>query len=267
VAVDDTDDGGDFAARQLAPVKNRFQDAAGIRGQLSEPDFLISPEQDARAQAVWLHQPFHEGDLVDAGGEEKSREFNESLFTEIASSVEVIAARQIARGQVTLVNLDMAGKATRHRPDCAGIKGFQHRRVRHEPGYAAVAVKKRVNPGKPVMCGGGGDDDIRLAQVPVEFAETLHETGHGARADGQMLAEGDIAVAQLSGSDTDAFLCFRVFDQQQLFGQQFAKAAMDFADAFSRDRAAFEAALINPFLNGDMAVASRWRSRLAASLL
>ena len=62
----------------------------------------------------------------------------------------------------------------------------------------------------------------------------------------------DIAVAHLPGSYTDAFLCLRVFDQQQLFGEQLAKAAMDFADAFGRDGAALQTSIINPFLNGDM---------------
>jgi hypothetical protein len=40
-----------------------------------ESDFFLDPHEDARAEAVGLDQAFHEGDLIDAGGQEESCEF------------------------------------------------------------------------------------------------------------------------------------------------------------------------------------------------
>ena len=41
-------------------------------------------------------------------------------------------------------------------------------------------------------------------------------------------------------------------DPEQLIGQQLAKAAVDFADGVRRDGAPFQAALVDPSLDGDM---------------
>ena len=48
-----------------------------------------------------------------------------------------------------------------------------------------------------------------------------------------MAADLDVAAAQLAGYDRDALFGAGVFDPEQVFGKQFAEAAMDFADAFA----------------------------------
>ena len=93
-----------------------------------------------------MHQPFHEGDLINAGGEEEARERREVLFAEMSSAVEIVAAREIAGGEVGFVGLDIAGETARNRPDACGVEGVEQRRMRHQPGDAAVAVEERVNP-------------------------------------------------------------------------------------------------------------------------
>ena len=67
-----------------------------------------------------------------------------------------------------------------------------------------------------------------------------------------MRADRDIAVAQFAGDDLDLLLGRRVFDPQQIFGQHFAEAAVDFADGVGRDGAALEAAAVDPLLDVDV---------------
>lgn len=69
-----------------------------------------------RAQTSRLDQAFHEGDLIDAD-EKEAREISERFFAERSSSVEVIAARMIALGEVSLICPYVARKAARHRPE------------------------------------------------------------------------------------------------------------------------------------------------------
>jgi hypothetical protein len=50
-------------------------------------------EQDTRAQLIGLHEPFHEGDLVEARGQEKAREFRKAFLAQMTPAVEVVAPR------------------------------------------------------------------------------------------------------------------------------------------------------------------------------
>ena len=76
----------------------------------------------------------------------KLREFRQVLFAQVAPAVEIVAARQVAGGEVGFVGVDIAGEAARDRPHGCGVEGFEQCRVRHQPRDAAVAVEERVNP-------------------------------------------------------------------------------------------------------------------------
>jgi hypothetical protein len=43
--------------------------------------------------------------------------------------------------------------------------------------HAAVAVRERVNPEKPVVSGGGGQDRLGTAQPAVDLAEVIEGNG------------------------------------------------------------------------------------------
>ncbi len=98
--------------------------APDFGGSLLRRDLLFRPQQDARAQLVGLHQAFHESDLVNACGEEESREFREIFFAQVASAVEIVAPHQVAGGKVAFVGIDIAGEASGDRPYGAGIERF-----------------------------------------------------------------------------------------------------------------------------------------------
>ena len=147
------DDGGSMTARKFAAIEQGLEHGAGPRRQLVAPDFLFGPEQDARAQLVGLHQPFHERDLIHADGEEEPGEFRQILFAQVSSAVEIIAARQVAGGEVSLVGIDIAREAARDRPDRAGVEGIEERGVRDEARDAAITIEERVNPREAMMRG------------------------------------------------------------------------------------------------------------------
>ena len=67
-----------------------------------------------------------------------------------------------------------------------------------------------------------------------------------------MLSYRHIALAELAADDLQFFPRRWVFDPQQIFGQQLAKPAVDFADSVCADGVAFECPAINPFLDGNM---------------
>ena len=69
-----------------------------------------------------------------------------------------------------------------------------------------------------------------LPSLRVDLFEAFQEARHGGRADGDVPADRDIAVAQFAGDDLDLFFGRRVFDPQQIVGQQLAEAAVDFRD-------------------------------------
>src|SRR6202034_1793034 len=99
-----------LTARQFTAIKDGFKDIAGLRRQFAEPDLFFGPQENPGAQTVWLNEPFHEGDLINADGEKKPREIGERFFTQRAAPVEIVAARLIAVGKKTLVLLCVAGK-------------------------------------------------------------------------------------------------------------------------------------------------------------
>jgi hypothetical protein len=141
-----TNDGVGVAARQFSTVKYRFKDTAGLEGQSPEPDLLFRPQQNAGAQAIGLNPAFHEVHLVNADREEELREFSERFFAQGAAPVQVIAAGLVAIGEEPFVLLNVARKAAGDRPDCTGIEQIEHHRVRHQPGYTAVAIHEGMYP-------------------------------------------------------------------------------------------------------------------------
>ena len=54
-----------------------------------------------------------------------------------ASPSTVEAAGKIAFGKMCFVRYDVAGKASRHRPDAASIECIKQHRVRHEACYSS----------------------------------------------------------------------------------------------------------------------------------
>ena len=48
------------AARQLASIEHGLKDCARFRWQEVEANLFFRPKQDARAQRVGLHEPFHD---------------------------------------------------------------------------------------------------------------------------------------------------------------------------------------------------------------
>src|SRR5882762_9897237 len=106
--------------------------------------------------------------------------------------------------------------------------------MRLQPYNAAIAVEKRVNPGEAVMRGRGCENGLGLAEFAVNLFEALQEARQGAGTDGEMVADLNSVIAQRAGDHLPAF------DPQQILGQQFAEAAMDFADGVGRQGTAFE---------------------------
>jgi hypothetical protein len=118
------------------------------------------------------------------------------------------------------------------------------------------------------MGGGRREDGVRTPKVAVDMPEALQEARHRAGADGEVASDLDITEPQFAGDGADAFMGVRVLDEEQVFGQGLAEAAVGFADAVGGDGAPLEPTFVDPFLDGDMgARASSWRSRLRASWL
>ena len=157
-----------------------------------------------------LHQPFHEIDLVEAGGQEEAREGGKRLFAQMPAPVEVTAPYHVAGGKMRFITLDIAGKTPGDRPDGAGVEGFEQGGVRHEPGHAPVAVGERVYPGKTVMSSRGGEDGFRLAETAIDGFEAVEKARHGGCADGNVSADRDIVSAQLARNDPNAILVLGV---------------------------------------------------------
>lgn len=122
-----------------------------------------------------------------------------------------------------------------------------------QAGDAAVAVEKWVDPEQAVVDGCGGEDGFRFAGLAVDLGEALQKTGDGAGADGDVVADADVAVAKLTGNNGDAFLRRGVFGPEQIRGEEFAEATVDFADSFLRcGLLGGECAGVDPLLDGDV---------------
>ncbi len=62
-------------------------------------------------------------------------------------------------------------------------------------------------------------DRIRLAEMVVNFLETLQKARYGAGTDGDMITDPDVFPPQFAGDDPYAFFRFRVLHPQQILGQ------------------------------------------------
>jgi hypothetical protein len=121
--------------------------------------------------------------------------------------------------------------------------------MRHQPRDAAVAVEERVYPREAVMRGGSGKDRLGLAEPAVHLLKASEKARNGRRADGDMLANPDISLAQLARDNLHTLVCVRVFDPEQVFRQQFAEAPVNLADGVRSDGAPPYAAFVDPLLN------------------
>src|SRR5579859_4518510 len=110
-----------------------------------------------------------------------------------------------------------------------------------------------MHPQQPVMGRSAGYQRLRLAQMPVHFLKALQEPWYRAGTDGDKLAHFYIAVAQLAGHKAEPLFGGGIFDPEEIFGQQLAKAAMDLGNALRREGVpAFEPAAVDPLLDNDM---------------
>lgn len=156
---------GNIAARKLAAIKYSFEHCACFRRQSINAGFFLDPQQDSCPQPVRLHKGFHEGDLVDTSLQEEACECDKSLLAQIAASVEVVASREIALGEMFFVAVVAARKPSCDRPNCTGVERFQQRGVRHQTGHAAISIKERMNPQKTVMRSCRRQDCVCLANA------------------------------------------------------------------------------------------------------
>ena len=82
-----------------------------------------------------------------------------------------------------------------------------------------------------------------------------------------MPAHLDIMFAQSTRNNRQLFFALRVLDPKQIIRQELAKAPVGFDDAVDRGGATSEAPVINPLLDGNMALASSCKLRFLASAL
>src|SRR5664279_2587705 len=98
--------------------------------------------------------------------------------------------------------------------------------------------------------GRGGDDGFGLADIPVNPFQALHEAGQGTRTDGDVVPNPYVAPTQFAGYQSDLSPGGRVFDPQEILGQQLAKAPVNLADPLGfNGEPAFEGPAINPPLH------------------
>ncbi len=117
-----TDDCCDIAAREFAAIEQRIENVVGLGWQPVKTHFLIGPRQDAGAELVRAHKPFHESHLIKADVQEEPREGRQSLFAQTAAAVKIVAAWQVARGKVALIFIEIAREPARDRPDGTGVE-------------------------------------------------------------------------------------------------------------------------------------------------
>src|SRR5258706_6345508 len=88
--------------------------------------------------------------------------------------------------------------------------------------------------------------------MPVDVLVPFQKTGYGGRADRDVSANSDIAIAQFARDDLYLFLGRRVFHPQEIVGQGRAETSMNLADTVGGDSASFQAAIVDPLLDFDM---------------
>src|SRR6266436_10425756 len=117
--------------------------------------------------------------------------------------------------------------------------------MRHQAGNPSVAVKEWVNPQEAVMRCRRTQNRVRPIQVAVDFLKTFQETRQRSRADGDMVTDLYISPTQFAGHYLYTYFRVRVLHPQQIFGQFFAEALMNFTDTLACDRAPFQTAAVN----------------------
>src|SRR5262249_34875079 len=127
-------------------------------------DFVVGPRHDASAQFARTHQALHELDLVETYVQEKVGEFNNRLFREIAAAIKVITTLQIAGGELVFVSYGIPSQTTSDGPKSARVECIAKHGIRDQPRHAAVAVKKWMNPKKPVVRGSDIQHRLKAAE-------------------------------------------------------------------------------------------------------
>jgi hypothetical protein len=84
-----------ISPRKLTTVKDGFEHRTCFRRQQIKTRFLLSPKQNARPQAVRLHQRFHKRYLIDADFKEEARKCSKGLFAQVAAAIQIIAPGKI----------------------------------------------------------------------------------------------------------------------------------------------------------------------------
>ena len=96
------------------------------------------------------------------------------------------------------------------------------------------------------------EDGFGFAEAAIDLLKALQEARYGGRADRDVISDLDITIAQFAWDHLDAFLRRRIFDPQQIVGQQFAEATVGLTDGIRCEGAAFEAAAVDPLLDRDV---------------
>lgn len=114
-----------------------------------------------------------------------------------------------------------------------------------------------------MVAGGGRDNGLGLAHIPVNLPEALQKALQGTGADGEVASDYYITPTQFTGNQTNLFLRRRILDPEQVFRQRFAEAPVNLANALGCDG---DATLESPRSIHRWTVmcarASIWRSRL-----
>ncbi|OYX10855.1 MAG: hypothetical protein B7Z11_06210, partial [Acidovorax sp. 32-64-7] len=96
----------DIALGQFAAIQDRLQNETRLRGKAARLDLFFCPEKDAVPELFGLHKRGHEGNLIQADAKEVSRKSGEGFFTEMPSTIQIIAACLIAARQMFFVVID-----------------------------------------------------------------------------------------------------------------------------------------------------------------
>jgi len=104
------------------------------------------------------------------------------------------------------------------------------------------------------MRGGSAKDRLGLAEPAVHLRESCEKARNGRRADGDIIANPDISLAQLARNNLHTLVCVRVFDPEQVFRQMLAEAPVNLANGVHRDGAAPYTAFVDPLLNRNVSL-------------
>src|ERR1700680_3525082 len=88
-----------ITARQFSAIQHSFENTARFGWQSAKPNLFFRPENDARAEPLWLDKAFHERDLIDAHPQKESREFGQRFFAEVVATIKFVPPGSIAIGK------------------------------------------------------------------------------------------------------------------------------------------------------------------------